>query len=107
LVIDEHNKIFIKWFRNRVVDQLTTKSNSISENLRWLAHGTRKDVLSYRKYPTNGYYFYIKAHDNNYNIQNRGVILVAQSMHISNVKDNKLLFVNMSYLKSPRGRVNR
>jgi len=33
-VIDEHNKSFIKWFRNRVVDQLTTKSNCIFENLR-------------------------------------------------------------------------
>ena len=55
-VIDEHNKMFIKWFWNWVVDQLTTKSNSISENFRLLAHGTRKDVLSYL-YPTYGYYF--------------------------------------------------
>ena len=89
--------MFIKWFRNRVVYQLTTKSNSISENLRWLAHGPRTDVLSYSGYLTNSYYFYTKAQDNNCTVQNSTVILVAQSMHISSIKDNKSVFANMSY----------
>jgi len=61
-VIDEHNKSFIK---NQVADQLTTKSICISRNLRWLAHRLRMDILFYRGYPTNGYYFYTKAHDDN------------------------------------------
>ena len=89
--------MFIKWFRNRVTDKLTTKSNCIFKNLRWLAHGSRTNVLSYRGYLTNGYYFYTKAHDNNCTVQNSGVTLVAQSMHISSAEDSKLVFANMSY----------
>ena len=59
-VIDEHNKSFIKWFQNLVVSQLSTKSNCISETLRWLANEPRMDVLFYRGYPTNDYCFYTK-----------------------------------------------
>ena len=89
--------MFIKWFQNRVADQLTTKSNSISKNLKWLAHGPRTDVLSYRGYLTNCYYFYTKVHDSNCTVQSSRVILEAQSMHISSAKDNKPVFANMSY----------
>ena len=96
-VINEHNKSFIKWFRSLIVDQLSTKSICVSENLRWLAHGPRMDVVSYRGYPSNGYCFYIKGHDDRCIVQNSGVTLVAQLMHISSAKDNKVIFANMSY----------
>ena len=94
---NEHNKLFIKLFRNRVVDQLTTKYNYFTENLRWLAHGPRTDILSYHGYPTNGYYFYTKARDKNCTVNKSRVTLLAQSMHISGTKDNKQVFANMSY----------
>jgi len=71
-VIDEQNKLFIKWFWNRVTDQLTTRSNYISENLRWLAHGPHTDILFYRGYPTNDYYFYTKARNNSCDVQTVG-----------------------------------
>ena len=89
--------MFIKWFQNRVADQLTTKSNSISENLRWLAHGPRTNVLSYCVYLTNGYHFYTIVYDDWCTVQNSGMTLVAQSMHIFSTKNNKPIFVNMSY----------
>ena len=59
--------------------------------------GPHMNILFYHGYPTNDYYFYIKVYDNNFNIQNSGVILVAQSMYISSTKDNKPVFANMSY----------
>jgi len=40
------------------------------------------DVLFYRGYFTNGYYFYTKAYDYRCTVQNSGVTLVGQSMHI-------------------------
>jgi len=68
--------------------------------LRWLAYGPRTDILSFREYPTNGYYFYTKEHDNNCTVQNSGVTLVAQSMHIfSCAKGNKPMFANMLYYR--------
>jgi len=33
-IVDEHNKLFINWFRNRIEAQLTNRPNSISSNLR-------------------------------------------------------------------------
>ena len=67
--------------------------------MRWLSLGPRMDVLSYCGYPTNGYYFYTKAHDDNCTVQSSEVTLVDQSMHVSSTKDNKLIFANMSYYK--------
>ena len=62
-VIDEHNKTFINWFRNRIDAELLKSPDSISQTLRWLAKGPRFDVLSYNGYVTNRYCFYINAHD--------------------------------------------
>ena len=59
----------------------------------WASYG--RIVLSWVSY--KWLLFYTKAHDNNCTVQNSGVTLVAQSMHISSAKDNKSVFVNMSY----------
>jgi len=67
--------------------------------LRWLAHGSHTIVSSYHRYSINGYCFYTKAHDDKYIVQNSGVILVAQEMHISSVKDKKSVFASMSYYR--------
>ena len=44
-VIDEHNKSFIKWFRNQVADQLLTISICVPEKFEmvsaWASHGRR------------------------------------------------------------------
>ena len=71
-VADEHNKSFINLLKNWIDAQLTNSSNSVSNTLRWLAHGPHMIVSSYCEYSINGYYFYTKAHDD---IQN-GVTLV-------------------------------
>ena len=96
-VIDEHNKLFINWFRNRIEAPLINTPNSISSNLGWLAHVPHTDVFSYRGYYTNDYYFYTKTYDDKCTVQNSGVTLVAQAMHIFSAKIKKLIFANMSY----------
>ena len=44
---DEHNKSFINWFRNQIVVELTNSPKSVSNTLRWLAHGPHMIVSSY------------------------------------------------------------
>ena len=96
-VVNEHNKLFIDWFRNQIEAQLTSRPNSISSNLGWLAHGPRTDILSYHRYYTNGYCFYTKEHNDKCTVQNSEVILVVQAKHISSVKNKKPVYANMSY----------
>ena len=75
--------------------QLITKSNYISKKLRWLAYKPLIDVVSYRKYPINGYYFYAKAHIDIHSVQNSEMSLVVQALQISSAKDNKPIFTNI------------
>jgi len=51
-------------------------------------------VVSYSGYFTNGYYFYTKTLDDRSTVQNSGVTLVAQEMHISSVKEKKSSICN-------------
>jgi len=55
------------------------------------------NVLSHSGYSTNGYYFYTKAHNDRCIVQNSGMTLVAQAMHIFSTKDKNSVFVIMSY----------
>jgi len=96
-VVDGHNKLFINWFWNQIEAYLTNRPNSISSNLRWLAHGPRTNVFSYHGYYTTGYYFYTEAHDDKCTVQNSRVTLMAQAMHIFSAKDKKSVYANMSY----------
>ena len=105
----EHNKSLIKWFWNLVADKLSTKLICVSEILRWLVNRPRMDIMPYcgvtctvQKHMMTAVLYkinYTKAYDNSYIVQNSGVTLVAQSMHISSVKDNKPVFANMSYYR--------
>ncbi|MCE6984353.1 DUF4216 domain-containing protein, partial [Pseudomonas frederiksbergensis] len=45
----------------------------------------------------NGYTFCTKERDNQSTMQNSGVTLVAESMHISSAKDRSPIYANMSY----------
>jgi len=88
-VLDQHNKLFSAWFRHRIDSELSRSGHLISETLKWLASGPRMDVLSYSGFATNGYCFHTKSHDNRSTMQNSGVTLVAQAVHISSAKDKK------------------
>ncbi|XP_058733075.1 uncharacterized protein LOC131604664 [Vicia villosa] len=93
----EHNRSFISWLKNHIFLEFARKPDSISERLRWLANGPNVDVLSYSSYVINNYTFFTKERDLQSTMQNSGVTLVAQSMHISSAKDVNPSFSKLSY----------
>jgi hypothetical protein len=93
----EHNRNFIGWLSDCIHLELTENPNCVSERLRWLSKGPLINVFSYKSYVINGYTFYTKDQDDKSTMQNSGVTLVAQSMHISSAKDKNPVFANMSY----------
>ncbi|XP_057425762.1 uncharacterized protein LOC130719140 [Lotus japonicus] len=96
-IAKEHNKTFITWLRDCVHLELEENPNSISERLRWLSKGPSIHVFSYTGYLINGYTFYTKEQDDRTTMQNSGVTLIAQSMHISSAKDKNPVHESMSY----------
>ncbi|KAI5402456.1 hypothetical protein KIW84_050178 [Lathyrus oleraceus] len=58
---------------------------SITERLRCLAYGPSFHVFSYSAYAINGYTFYTKEQDDKSTMQNSGVTVVAEAMHISSI----------------------
>lgn len=94
---NEHNNSFIKWFKDQVNVQLKNKSNEVSDDIRWLAHGPSINVISYEGYDINGYCFYTKCRDDKSTMQNSGVSLVASALHFASAKDNRPQKARMSY----------
>ncbi|KAK7308273.1 hypothetical protein VNO77_41875 [Canavalia gladiata] len=93
----EHNREFITWLKENIFAELAINPSSISENLRRLASGPSVHVISYSGYLINGYTFYTKEQDSQSTMQNSGVTLVAQSLHVSSSKDQNPIYANMSY----------
>jgi len=93
----EHNATFIQWLKSHIYAELNVNSSNISDRLRWLATGPTFQVFSYSAYMINGYTFCTKERDNQSTMQNSGVTLVAESMHISSAKDRSPIYANMSY----------
>ncbi|KAK2420428.1 hypothetical protein QL285_031156 [Trifolium repens] len=93
----EHNRSFISWLRNHIFLEFAKNPDSISQRLRWLATGPNVTVLSYSRYVINNHTFYTKERDHESTMQNSGVTLVAQSLHVSSANDRNPLFANMSY----------
>ncbi len=93
----EHNQCFIKWLKEYISAEFIANPSSVSERLRWLAKGPAIHVISYTGYLMNGYTFYTKEHNDRRRMQNSGVTLVAEAMHISSAKDRNPIYANMSY----------
>jgi len=81
-LINEHNKAFLKWFKERVQND-----NTSSDTLKWLACEPNFDVICWSGYDINNYSFYTKSEDEKNMMQNSGVVVVAESMHFSSAKD--------------------
>ncbi|XP_074300605.1 uncharacterized protein LOC141631892 [Silene latifolia] len=82
-LVEEHNRSFVKWFRVKVLDELSCTPNEVGETVKWLAYGPNTEVKSYEGYDINGYCFYTKRQDNKSTMQNSGVTLVASSTEFS------------------------
>ena len=73
-VLKKHNKIFFHWFKDTIF-----ADKNASEILRKLAHGPKRNVITWQGYNINKYSFYIKAQDKKSTMQNNGVTLRAES----------------------------
>ncbi|XP_019166811.1 PREDICTED: uncharacterized protein LOC109162589 [Ipomoea nil] len=96
-VTNEHNRTFIRWFRDRVMQELSEVPNNISETIRWLAHGPNWLVIYYEAYEINGYTFYTKRKDDKSSVQNSGVTVEALSRDHSSARDTEPVDVAMPY----------
>ncbi|XP_019173902.1 PREDICTED: uncharacterized protein LOC109169475 [Ipomoea nil] len=93
----EHNRTFIRWFNDTVMEELSQVPNNFSETIKWLSFGPTLLVSCYEGYDINGYTFYTKRQDEKSVVQNSGVTLVAISKDYSSAKDTKPIDVAMSY----------
>ncbi|KAK1371716.1 hypothetical protein POM88_037808 [Heracleum sosnowskyi] len=54
-VNNEHNRSFVKWFKDRVMSQYSESPSTVSNILKWLAYGPDIPVISYQGYDVNGW----------------------------------------------------
>ncbi|KAL0556393.1 hypothetical protein IC582_004906 [Cucumis melo] len=69
----------------------------VSDNLRWIAHGSHPVVTTYNSYAINGCHYHTKSHDKNKTVQNSGVSLVAKTMQVCSLKDKNPIIGEMSF----------
>ncbi len=79
---EEHNRSFKQWLQSHVFD-----STGHSETLKKLAGGPSLTVMQYTAWLANGYTFYTRERDNKHPVQNSGVTIRAEGLHISSAKD--------------------
>ena len=91
-LLNEHNKTFLKWFENAILNDETA-----SETLRWLAHGPNFDVICWSGYDINNFCFYTEHLDSKSAVQNSGVMVEAESLHFSSSKDKCPVLASVSY----------
>ncbi|XP_021768464.1 uncharacterized protein LOC110732769 [Chenopodium quinoa] len=90
-LIKEHNCSFLTWFKDRVMSQLSTTPNDVSDTLRWLAYGSKCQVISYEGYDINGYSFYTSRQDDKTTMQNSGVKVIGLSSEFVSKHDKTLV----------------
>ena len=87
-----HNKTFLGWFKNKIAMDSTA-----FETLKWLSRGPAFDVKCWNGYDINNISFYTKFQDDRSIVQNNGVIIVAESMHFSSLRDTNPVLASLSY----------
>ena len=95
MVASEDKRIFSSWFKRKIETELARPKNTISQQIRWLAHEPKQNVLSC--YTISDYYYNTCDHDSNNTTQNSGVMVEAESLHMSTAKDKNLIYANILY----------
>ncbi|KAL5583046.1 hypothetical protein UlMin_015488 [Ulmus minor] len=93
----EHKRSFSSWFKKKIETELARPENKISQQIRWLAHEPKREVLRYSGYGIGGYYYNTSDHDSRNTTQNSGVMVEAESLHMSTAKDKNPIYANMLY----------
>ena len=93
----EHKRSFSSWFKRKIETELARPKHTISQQIRWLAHEPKRDVLIYCGYGIAGYYYNTHDHDSRSTTQNSGVMGDAKSLHMSTANDKNPIYENMFY----------
>ena len=96
---NEHTYTFISWFMNQILKELSNPNNTMSKTLRWLSERPNMHVFRYSSYTVNGYQFYTTIKDMRSIVQNSGITLVVQALHVSSAKDKNHVYADMSYYR--------
>ena len=89
---DEQNRTFREWIRKHLHTKL-----GVSQDIMKLSRGPSSIVTRYTSYLINGNSFYTRDKDEKHPVQNSGVTLRAESMHISSAKDKNPVYSSMNY----------
>ncbi|XP_074356761.1 uncharacterized protein LOC141696532 [Apium graveolens] len=96
-VTNEHNRSFVKWFKDRVMSQYSKSPSTVSNTLKWLAYGPNMPLSSFQGYDVNGYSFYTQHQDNKSTVQNSGISVEAFSTKFERGNSIALRDVKKSY----------
>ncbi|KAK1402149.1 DUF4216 domain-containing protein [Heracleum sosnowskyi] len=96
-ITNEHNRTFVKWFKDRVISRYSESPTTISNTLKWLAYGPNIPVTSYEGYDVNGYTFYTQCQDNKSIVQNSGVCVEVSSTEFHRGKSITSRDIKKSY----------
>ena len=91
-VLQEHNKTFIKWFRETILAY-----DNASKTLRLLVVGPNLNVSTWKGYDINNYSFYTKSQDDKIVVRNSGVSVHAYFYHFCSASDNNPIRAFMPY----------
>lgn len=93
----QHRRTFIDWFSNIILNEELDIMDNDRDALKWLARGPSHVVLKYKGYVINGHRYYIEQYDNERQVQNSGVSLLAKTMQVSSSKDINPITADMCY----------
>ncbi|RVW19803.1 hypothetical protein CK203_115687 [Vitis vinifera] len=74
-----------------------SKKEPIEKELKWLAQGSRQQVLTYPRYIINGCCYHIKDRDEARVNQNSGISIMASTMQIASTKDKNHVLGDMCF----------
>ncbi|XP_077250153.1 uncharacterized protein LOC143889727 isoform X1 [Tasmannia lanceolata] len=92
-----HNKNFPTWFRTHVQELHRSRSEQLSEKLRWLAGGPSTVVTKYKGFITKGFRFHTKSRERLRKTQNSGVVVTASTRSFSSSRDRNPMAGDVSY----------
>lgn len=72
-------------------------NNNVSDILKWVSRGPRRDVIKYPGYIVNGCRYHTKYRDTERVNQNSGVSIVATTMQIASAKDKNPIISSVSF----------
>lgn len=89
---EEHNRLFQNWLGKRIFIE-AGHSSTLSK----LSGGPSSMVTRYTAWSVNGFTFYTRERDNKHPVQNSGVTLFAEALHVSSAKDKNPKHAFMKY----------